>query len=80
MRCWNCCLKRKGGGWVVKAHSMAVTDPLRLRRYVFRDDFLSRCRNFRRWLLSVRFRNGAVQIVFLGRVFSLALIRKAEGK
>ena len=73
-------LPKKKRGWVVKAHSMAATNPLRLRRYVFRDDFLSRCRNFRRWLLSVRFRNGAVQIVILGRVFSLALIRKVEGK
>lgn len=54
--------KRKSIG---KVYSMAATNPLQLRRYVFRRGFLIRWRALRRWLLSVRFRNGAVQIVIL---------------
>ena len=56
---------------IVKLHSMAASDPLRLRRYVLRDVFLRRFSNFRHWLLSVRFRNGSIRVMFFGHLFVL---------
>jgi hypothetical protein len=60
--------KRKS---IVKVYSMAATDPLQLRRYVFRRGFLIRWRALRRWLLSIRFRNGQTRIMVFGHLFVL---------
>lgn len=60
--------KRKS---IVKVYSMASTNPLQLRRYVFRRGFLIRWRVLRRWLLSIRFRNGQTRIMVFGHLFVL---------
>jgi glycosyltransferase involved in cell wall biosynthesis len=63
-----------------KRYLLLRDNPDALKKYVIRRNRRKFWLNFRRWLINVRVQNGAVQIVFLGRVFSLALIRKAEGK
>lgn len=63
-----------------KRYLLSRDNPDALKEYVIRRYQRKYWLNFRRWLISARVRNGAVQIVFLGRVFSLAPIRKVEGK
>jgi hypothetical protein len=63
-----------------KRYLLSRDNPDALKEYVIRRYQRRYWLNFRRWLLSIRFRKGAVHIVFLGRVFSFAFIRKLGEK
>ena len=71
---------RKKQPKIKRKWNLASADPDGLRFYVCMERVRNRLRNFRKWVASIRIRDGVARVAFFGRVFSLSFYRKRGAK